>query len=57
VNNPNRGGYAQFPAHLQTIAAEIETRLKGRGLDSRAHLEETKARIKAALEASLERSL
>ena len=46
-------------ADLQTIAAQIETRLAGSGLDaySRAHLEETKARIEAALEAGLERSL
>ena len=46
-------------ADLQTIAAQIETRLGGSGLDaySRAHLEETKARIEAALEAGLERSL
>ena len=46
-------------ADLQTIVAQIETRLEGSGLDaySRAHLEETKARIEAALEAGLERSL
>ncbi len=46
-------------ADLQTIATQIETRLAGHALDaySRAHLEETKARIEAALEAGLERSL
>ena len=46
-------------ADLQTIAAQIEARLGGSGLDaySRAHLEETKARIEAALEAGLERNL
>lgn len=46
-------------ADLQTIAAQIEARLAGGGLDaySRAHLDETRARIEAALEAGLERSL
>ncbi len=46
-------------ADLQAIAAQIEARLDGSDLDaySRAHLEETRARIEAALEAGLERSL
>ena len=46
-------------ADLLAIAARIEVRLEGSGPDaySRAHLEETGARIEAALEAGLERSL
>ena len=46
-------------ADLQAIAAQIEARLDGGGLDaySRSHLDETRARIEAALEAGLERSL
>ena len=46
-------------ADLLTIAALIEARLQDGGPDaySRAHIEETGARIEAALEAGLERSL
>ena len=46
-------------ADLLAIAARIEARLEDSGPDaySRAHLEETGARIEAALEAGLERSL
>ncbi len=44
---------------LLALAARIEARLEDSGPDaySRAHLEETRARIEAALEAGLERSL